>query len=418
MAVAGVVTLSVLAIANELCMRDLMRRSGDAQMKAMEQAEATVRNAQVIEAMGMLDNLMRRWELRSADATALPSRASVLSRVSNFLRLTLQTAMLGVGAWLVIANELTLGGMVTARAYLRLKARFAQANDDVQSMLLPLPLPKPQGALRCEEVPYRYANDGGPDMRSINLDLPARKLLGISGATASGKSTLARLLVGIVEPRMGHVRLDNMDVANCPSADRGRYVGYLPQDVELFAGTIRENIVRMSEGDADEVIAAARLAGMHELILRLPKGYETEAGEAGRSLASGQRQRIALARSMVIRVPISCIAARVRTRFTVTRATRKSTAVQALMSFPVMKVTMLCLATVALMIFVVASIMMRSKVVYAPIGSLVVVAMTTFPVVLAGMCLCFSGRRETTLWGWMCSGTSVRRMTHYTCPLS
>lgn len=323
MAVGGAVTLLALAVANELLTRELQYRSGNVQIKAMQQAEAAVRNADVIEAMGMMANLMRRWKVHNVDATSLQANIGTLSGVigalSKFVRLTLQIAMLGVGAWLVIANELTAGGMiagtillgralapvdqaigawrglVAARAaYRRLQSHLADVDDDEEAM----PLPKPQGALRCEDVTFRYADEGEPDLRSVNMDLPAGKALGIIGPTASGKTTLARLLVGILKPRLGHVRLDNMDVAKWNALDRGQHVGYLPQDVELFAGTIRQNIARMSDGEPDAVIAAARLAGVHELILRLPKGYETQIGDGSRALAGGQRQRIALARAL------------------------------------------------------------------------------------------------------------------------
>ena len=135
-------------------------------------------------------------------------------------------------------------------------------------------------------------------IRGITFELKAGEALGLIGPSASGKTTLARLLVGSLVPRAGHARLDGMDLAQWASVYRGQHVGYLPQDIELFGGTVRENIARMGEGDNDQIIKAAKLSGVHELIMRFPKGYETEIGKGGAALSGGERQRIALARAL------------------------------------------------------------------------------------------------------------------------
>ena len=323
MTIGGAVVLLLLAIVNELGTRALLQDAGTAQIDAMQQAESAVRNADAIEAMGMMDNLARQWHRRSAEALRLQRKAgernSTVTSVSKFVRLTLQVAMLGIGAWLVIQNELTAGGMIAGTillgralapvdqainswkafiaarsAHRRLKESLAHTPTRIESIALP----RPSGEVRCESVTYAHEGGGDPVLKNVSFDLPAGKTLGLIGPTASGKTTLARLLVGNLRPQLGHVRLDGMDISQWESSGRGQHIGYLPQDIELFGGSIRENIARMGEARDEHVIEAARLAGVHELVLRLPRGYETEIGDAGTSLSGGQRQRIALARAL------------------------------------------------------------------------------------------------------------------------
>jgi len=323
MAVGGAIVLIALAMCNEFATRGLLQRAGAAQLDAYEHAQSAARNADAIDAMGMLGNLSVRWERHNADALRLQtqagSRTSTITSTSKFVRLVLQVAMLGVGAWLVILNELTPGGMIAStillgralapvdqainswkallsarNAYHRLKAQLYETPADTEAM----PLPKPSGAVRCEGITYTHPRSSEPALKNISIDLPPGKALGLIGPTASGKTTLARLLVGNLQPQFGHARLDGMDVSKWSSADRGQHLGYVPQDIELFGATIRENIARMGEGDAGAVVEAAKLAGVHELILRLPEGYDTRIGETGTALSGGQRQRIALARAL------------------------------------------------------------------------------------------------------------------------
>ena len=227
--------------------------------------------------------------------------------------------MLGVGAWLVIHDEITPGAMiagsillgralapveqaigswksaVAARgAYQRMKSQLDAAMPRAESM----PLPAPAGRLTVEGLAYAYPGASEPVLRGIDFTLEPGEALGLIGPTAVGKTTLARLAVGNLRPVAGHVRLDKADVAQWDPVDLGPHIGYLPQDVELFGGTVRENIARMGEGEADAVIAAARLTGVHDIILGLPEAYETDIGEGGAVLSGGQRQRIALARAV------------------------------------------------------------------------------------------------------------------------
>ena len=160
-----------------------------------------------------------------------------------------------------------------------------------------MPLPAPTGKLDVEGVTFIYPQAIEPTVRNVSFALKAGELVGIVGPTAAGKTTLARMLIGNLVPQSGHVRLDDMDVSEWNSEDLGPHIGYLPQDVELFAGTIQENIARLADGEPDDVVEAARLANTHEMILRLPKGYDTPIGAGGAALSGGQRQQIGLARA-------------------------------------------------------------------------------------------------------------------------
>ena len=323
LSIGGAALLFALALLNEVATRDLLMLSGGASIKSLREAEAAVRNADVIEAMGMMPNVARRWSRENATMLALQARASQrsggITAASRFVRLVLQIAMLGVGAWLVIHDEITPGAMiagsillgralapveqaigswksaVAARgAYQRMKSQLDAAMPRAESM----PLPAPAGRLTVEGLAYAYPGASEPVLRGIDFTLEPGEALGLIGPTAVGKTTLARLAVGNLRPVAGHVRLDKADVAQWDPVDLGPHIGYLPQDVELFGGTVRENIARMGEGEADAVIAAARLTGVHDIILGLPEAYETDIGEGGAVLSGGQRQRIALARAV------------------------------------------------------------------------------------------------------------------------
>jgi PrtD family type I secretion system ABC transporter len=271
----------------------------------------------------MVESLARGWEGHSRKGLENLLQAnrstSVLTSTTRFMRQFLQVAMLATGAWLVIDQQATAGvmiaatillgralapvesaiagwkGLVDARsAYARLEKAFAEEPREESATQLPAP----EGALSVERVVFGFRGQDRPVIKQVSFQLAAGQMLAIVGPSAAGKSTLARLIVGLWKPAMGAVRLDNADIAAWPRARLGPYVGYLPQDVELFAGTVSQNIARMGEVDSAAVVEAAKRANVHEMVLRLPQGYDTPIGEGGSFLSAGQRQRVALARAL------------------------------------------------------------------------------------------------------------------------
>jgi PrtD family type I secretion system ABC transporter len=232
----------------------------------------------------------------------------------------MQVAITGLGAWLALQNEITMGHVIAAsiisgralapfEAAIGLWKQWIMTRDSyhkLESLLLDVPrvrgtmaMPAPGGKLKVENLVYSPPRSNSAILKGINFELNAHESLGLIGPSAAGKSTLARLIMGILPASMGSVRLDGVDIFHWNRADLGQYVGYLPQDVELFHGTIKDNIARMQpDADPAKVIAAAQFAGCHEMILRLPQGYETEFSQHLMSLSPGQRQRIGLARAL------------------------------------------------------------------------------------------------------------------------
>ena len=319
----GALFLFFLALANELSTRTLLQQANGANIKAMTHAESCARNAATVNAMGMMPNIIERWTINNEEALDLQSRASARSSAitacSKFARTFLQVAIMGAGAWLVIQNEMLAGGMLAASilmgralapveqaistwknvissrgAFQRIKALQEQFIVGDEAMTLP----RPKGKVVADKLTFRYPGAKEPVIRGVSFQLDPGEIMGLIGPSAAGKSTLAQLIVGNFEASMGSVRLDNADIAKWDSNDRGQHIGYLSQDVELFDGKIRENIARMGDGDTEPVIKAARLAGIDQMILELPEGYETEIGHGGSVLSGGQRQRVALARAI------------------------------------------------------------------------------------------------------------------------
>ncbi|HEC14409.1 MAG TPA: ATP-binding cassette domain-containing protein, partial [Rhodospirillales bacterium] len=272
---------------------------------------------------GMMPNMIRRWNADNDRSMAFQKKASArggaITAGSKFTRMFLQIGIMGAGAWLVINGKMLPGGMIAASILMgRALAPVEQAIGTwknvigaraaygrIQSLLErtaprrdSMALPHPEGRLSVEDVSYRYPGAKEPVVRHVGFVLDPGETLGLIGPSAAGKTTLAQLIVGNLEPAMGCVRLDGADLAKWPSDDRGRHIGYLPQDVELFSGKVRENIARMADGEGEPVVEAARMAGVHEMVLDLSEGYETEIGYGGAALSGGQRQRIALARAI------------------------------------------------------------------------------------------------------------------------
>jgi PrtD family type I secretion system ABC transporter len=285
-------------------------------------AEALARNAEVIIGLGMTAAAVAGWQSRHGellDAQArLGSRSAKLGALSRMLRQGLQLAMLAVGAWLVIAAGASAGIMVAAtilvgralqplehliagwKAQLDARGAWQRLSNRAfeSSSASDLRLPAPAGRLDVEGVVFGTAPGRPALIKGVRFTLGAGESLGLIGPSAAGKTTLIRLILGIWQPQAGTVRLDGADIALWDRDALGQYVGYLPQDVELFAGSVAENIARLGTVDSARVIEAAQLAHAHEMILRLPEGYDTEIGDAGAVLSGGQRQRIALARAL------------------------------------------------------------------------------------------------------------------------
>jgi len=293
---------------------------------SMKLAEKLARNAEAIVGMGMTGRALARWNAqhdRVLDGQERQTqRASALAALARALRQVLQVAMLGIGAWLVIDLQASAGVMIAATillaralqpveqliggwrvmveagsAWRRLQEREA-GDDGAAGVLLPAPL----GRLDVERIAYSFSAGRPPLIRNVSFSLAAGESLGVLGASASGKTTLMRLLLGLWRPQIGNVRLDGADISRWDRDSLGEHVGYLPQDVDLFAGTIAQNIARLGDSTGPEasarVVRAAQLAHAHELILQLPDGYDTQIGEGGVALSGGQRQRIALARAL------------------------------------------------------------------------------------------------------------------------
>ena len=328
-ALAGGVLLFLLALWNERDTREPLGEAGRQMAAGTQFAEISARNAEAIRAMGMLPGLTALWRKRHDLGIGLQGvasdRAANVAAVAKALRFFLQIAILGVGAWLVIQQECTGGVMIASsivmgrglapveaaiggwrgflqarESYGRLLKGFGNDGADAQTMALP----RPEGKLVFESV-----SGGPPDLRkftvsNLSFTLEAGQVLGITGPSAAGKSTLARLAVGVWRPGAGVVRLDGVNIADWNREDVGPHIGYLPQDIELFPGTVAENIARFGGVDPDKVVDAAQLAGAHQVILELPQGYDTPIGPAGVNLSGGQRQRIGLARAFYGRPPM------------------------------------------------------------------------------------------------------------------
>ncbi|WP_043648231.1 type I secretion system permease/ATPase [Chitinilyticum litopenaei] len=323
LAVAGALALIGLAIAQEILTRKPLAESQLHANRSSNFATNNLRNAEVIEAMGMLGGLMERWYTHHGKALALQAYASdkagSVSTLSKFVRISIQSLVLGAGALLAIEGKISPGAMIAGSIIMGkalgpvdlmistwkqlIQARTSYARLDELLQRFPqrdpgMPLPRPLGRLQLENVMAQAPGTQHMILRGVTFAINPGEVVGVIGPSASGKSTLARLMVGVWPAVGGKVRLDGADVFTWNKAELGPYIGYLPQDVELFSGTVAENIARFSEVDSAAVVEAAQLAGVHEMILRLPNGYDTPIGEGGSNLSGGQRQRLGLARAL------------------------------------------------------------------------------------------------------------------------
>ena len=323
-ATAGGFLLVVVTLLTEVLMRAPARDSAALAGSRSVLAEASRRNAEVVQAMGMTGRLATQWTACNDRYLAAHQRASDitvgLGGLSKVLRMMLQSAVLGIGAWLVINQQATAGiiiasSILTARALAPVELAVSQWRGFVSArqswkrlndLLTKIPeeaprmaLPRPTRSLTVESVTVVPPGTTRVVAQDVAFRLQAGQGLGIIGPSASGKSSLVRAVVGVWPAARGRIQLDSAALNQWTPETLGPHVGYLPQDMELFAGSVAENIARFeTEPDSEAVIAAAQAAGVHELILDLPQGYETPVGESGSALSAGQRQRVGLARAL------------------------------------------------------------------------------------------------------------------------
>lgn len=320
----GAVLVTIPTLGTEIITRSAAKRIQEIGLKRQSLAEASRRNSEVILAVGMIAAMTDRWMALNERFAAEQQRTSDVvggfGAITKALRMALQSGVLGLGAYLVILGESTAGiiiasSIIAARALAPVEqtiahwkhfvaARQSFARVSLHLVMAPpearhTALPKPCKSVAIEGVTVTPPRTQHPVVSDVSFQLKAGQGVGIIGPSASGKSSLVRALVGVWPTTAGKVRIDQGAVDQWSSEMRGRHLGYLPQDVELLAGTVAENICRFeSEADDDAIVAAAQAASVHEMILRLPQGYETEIGENGAALSAGQSQRIALARAL------------------------------------------------------------------------------------------------------------------------
>ena len=318
----GAGSLLALAFLNQQMVGEPLADSSRSGEASYGLTEAVIRNAEVVQAMGMLPAILVDWRrlrltMMHRQAVASMTNANIGGLI-KFFRYGLQIAIFATGAWLTITQKMSPGALfaaslLTTRALTPIDQTVGvwrqiitgqAALERVQAAFSApprpsaMPLPNPTGRLSVENLTYMAPGGRAPILTNVNFVLEPGESVGVVGASAAGKSTLARLMVGAIKPSNGVVRLDGGDVYSWDREAFGRAVGYLPQDVELFDGAIRDNICRFRTCEPEQIVEAARLAGAHDMILRLPDGYETVIGATGATLSGGQRQRIGLARAV------------------------------------------------------------------------------------------------------------------------
>src|SRR5215475_3682709 len=322
-AVGSAVVLFLLSIANEFATRKATETANKKQIEATVLADATIRNAEIVQAMHMLPAMTDRWAaVNGAVVDGLRRSGDVGGLVlatTKFVRFFVQVAILGVGAWLVVNSQLTAGAMIAGSILLGralapvevaismwrnfIAARFSynrlkKTIGDYPAPLKRTRLPAPRGKVVVDAISYLTPNTAQLILSQVSCDVEPGEVLAIIGPSGAGKSTLCRLMVGLAIPNVGEIRLDGSPIHHWDPAQFGRHVGFLPQDVELSTGSVRDNIARMQSVDDEAVVNAARLACAHEMIQHLPQGYDTRVGDGGVRLSGGQRQRVGLARAV------------------------------------------------------------------------------------------------------------------------
>lgn len=322
-ATIAAVILFIMAYTNEVITRKPLGAANSQYNKESDFTNKNLRNAEVLEAMGMTGRLRERWRAMHNDVLSLQAvasdRSANLTSASKSLRMIAQVGILALGAYLAVEQVITPGVMIAAsiimaralapvdqamhawRGFIGARNAWQRLDELLNSTpqrTKHMDLPSPQGRISVENLVVVPPGGRTPALRGINLDLEPGSTLGVIGPSAAGKSTLARALVGVWPSYAGAVRIDGAEIEHWNREQIGAHIGYLPQDVELFDGTVAENIARFGEVDSRKVVEAARKTGLHEMILRLPDGYDTHIGINSGALSAGQRQRVALARAV------------------------------------------------------------------------------------------------------------------------
>lgn len=322
-AVGSAIILLILAALNEKMTGKALAEANKENLGANLYTSKNLRNAEVIESMGMLNTLIHRWSGRQKNVLMLQSVASdkggAIAAISKTFRMLIQSLILGLGAYLAVNHEISAGLVIAGsvllgralapidliigswKGFISARSQYGRLNeilDKQKSEPERMSLPAPEGHVNVENIIVSPPGSRNPVIKGISFAVPAGFVVGVIGPSASGKSTLARALLGIWVPQHGVVRLDGADISSWDKHELGPHIGYLPQDIELFEGSISENIARFSEVDAKKVVLAAKTAGVHEMILQLTDGYDTIIGGDSASLSGGQRQRIGLARAI------------------------------------------------------------------------------------------------------------------------
>lgn len=320
----GGIVLLILAIFNEFATKPPLEEANEVSVKAMSYAEISTRNAEAVEAMGMSGAILKQWNKINDEVVKLQSLASnrsgVIVAISRFMRMFIQVLIIAVGAYLTVINHMSPGGIIACsilasralapfetsitlwKSIIDARKSYERLSKNIDNTPLRdknIELPTPTGKLQVDRV--MFGPPSSPTkaiLKGVTFELQPGESVAVIGPSAAGKSTLAKLIMGLWKPQNGSIRLDGADVYAWNREQFGENVGYLPQDIELFRGSVKENIARLKEDVSDEeIIKAAQMAGAHEMILRLAKGYETDIGFGGALLSGGQRQRIGLARA-------------------------------------------------------------------------------------------------------------------------
>jgi ATP-binding cassette, subfamily C, bacterial EexD len=322
-AIATAIVLLGIAYLNEKLTSGMLQEANGLAITGRNLLNKNLRNAEVIESMGMLRNVQQRWVIGARKVLLLQALASLhgglMSALSKLIRMSSQSLILAVGAYLTIENEITAGMMIAGstllgralapidimigswKGFINARGQYNRLNDMLMKTQIDterMKLPPPEGMFSIEAATVIPPGAKVPVLKNISLTIERGDVVGVLGPSGAGKSTFARALLGIWPTASGKIRLDGADVFAWNRHELGPYVGYLPQDIELFEGTISENIARFGNLDPDLVVSAAKIADVHELILRLPNGYDTLIGADGGALSGGQRQRIGLARAL------------------------------------------------------------------------------------------------------------------------